>query len=77
MAKGESYTVPSEVERPLLWTGRPEALGISVGGRELPRLSAEQVTMKDVPVSAVALGQRFGQPVENAPDPAATSTTEG
>jgi cytoskeletal protein RodZ len=77
MGKGESYTVPGDVERPLLWTGRPEALGIKVGGRELPRLSAEQVTMKDVPVSAIALGQRFGQPVESAPDPSATSTTEG
>lgn len=81
MGKGESYTVPAGTDRPLMWTGRPEALGISVGGRELPRLSAEQVIMKDVPVSAVALGQRFGQPVEGAPaesagSPAA-STTEG
>jgi cytoskeleton protein RodZ len=76
MGKGESYTVPGDVERPLLWTGRPEALGISVGGRELPRLSAEQVTMKDVPVSAIALGQRFGQPVEGTPAPAPASTAE-
>lgn len=76
MSKGERYTVPGEADRPLLWTGRPEALGISVGGRELPRLSAEQVTMKDVPVSAIALGQRFGQPVEAA-SVAEPSTTEG
>lgn len=76
MSEGETYTVPAEVDRPLLWTGRPEALGITVGGRELPRLSAEQVTMKDVPVSAVALGQRFGQEVAGAPaQPAGTSAT--
>ena len=77
MSKGERYTVPDEAFRPLLWTGRPEALGISVGGRELPRLSAEQVTMKDVPVSAIALGQRFGQPVDTPTASAEDSTTEG
>lgn len=81
MSEGQTYTVPAEVDRPLLWTGRPEALAISVGGRELPRLSAEQVVMKDVPVSAVALGQRFGQEVAGAParqaETSPASPTEG
>ncbi len=76
MANGESYTVPAGTDRPLLWTGRPDALAITVGGRELPRLSAEQATMKDVPVSAVALGQRFGQAVEAPAEQPAASTTE-
>ena len=75
MSKGERYTVPGDAVRPLLWTGRPEALAISVGGRELPRLSAEQMTIKDVPVSAIPLGQRFGLPVD-APSPAPSNPSE-
>ncbi|MBV9311462.1 MAG: helix-turn-helix domain-containing protein, partial [Solirubrobacterales bacterium] len=32
MAKGESYTVPADAQGPKLWTGRPEALAITIGG---------------------------------------------
>ncbi|MBC7158468.1 MAG: helix-turn-helix domain-containing protein [Porphyrobacter sp.] len=55
MARGERYTVPADAEGPLLWTGRPDALAISVGGRELPPLAREQRIMRDVPVTAQAL----------------------
>ena len=55
MALGESYTLPAQVQGPQLWTGRPDALRITVGGREVPRLSDQPIAVKDVPVSAAAL----------------------
>jgi hypothetical protein len=55
LARGESYTVPVEASGPKIWTGRPDALTITVGGRTVPKLAEAQVTMKDVPVSAEAL----------------------
>lgn len=58
MAEGETYTVPSDVEGPQLWTGRPDALAISVGGRSIPRLAEDDMVMRDVPVSAEALLSR-------------------
>jgi cytoskeleton protein RodZ len=58
MGLGESYTVPADAEGPMLWTGRPDALAITVGGKPVAKLSNEQVVMKDVPVTAAALLSR-------------------
>jgi cytoskeleton protein RodZ len=58
LALGESFEVPADAEGPLLWTGRPEALSVTVGGRPVSRLAENQQTMKDVPVSAEALLNR-------------------
>ncbi len=55
MAQGDSYTVPADADGPQLWTGRPEALTITVGGRAVPPLSDEMRTMRDVPVDAASL----------------------
>lgn len=67
MALGERYVIPTDAEGPQLWTGRPDALSITVGGRAVPKLAEEQRTMRDVPVSAEALLAR-------APAPAAPPT---
>jgi cytoskeletal protein RodZ len=75
MAEGESYTVPADAEGPLLWTGRPDALAITVGGRELPRLAEDDSVMRDVPVSAEALLERGAPSATSAPAPAASPTT--
>lgn len=61
MAEGERYTVPAEAEGPQLWTGRPDALEITVGGRPVPKLSEEDRVMRDVPVTAEALLARAGE----------------
>jgi hypothetical protein len=58
MVQGESYTVPAEANGPKIWTGRPEALAITIGGHAVPKLADVQKTMKDVPVSAAALLSR-------------------
>ncbi|TIX51202.1 helix-turn-helix domain-containing protein [Alteraurantiacibacter aquimixticola] len=55
LAEGESYTVPADVDGPQLWTGRPDALRITVGGQLIPPLASEMVTMRDVPVDAASL----------------------
>lgn len=52
---GESYSVPADTRDPLLWTGRPQVLMVSVGGRNLPSLGAPDRTIRDVSLKADAL----------------------
>ena len=74
MALGERYAVPAGASGPLLWTGRPDALSITDGGRAVPKLAEEQTTMRDVPVSAEALLARAAPPPAAAPSPAAAAS---
>ncbi|WP_100260534.1 helix-turn-helix domain-containing protein [Qipengyuania seohaensis] len=55
MNTGDTYTVPSDAEGPQIWTGRPYALAITIGGRSVPKLSEEDEVVRDVPVTAEAL----------------------
>ena len=72
MNEGDSYTIPAEADGPQIWTGRPYALSITVGGKQVPKLSLEDEVIKDQGVSAAALAAR-GQAVaeEPASEPAA------
>ena len=64
MAQGESYTVPADANGPMLWTARPDALQVTIGGQEVPRISTLQERVKDFPVSAAALlARQAGSPV--------------
>ena len=83
MAMGETYTVPADAAEPKLWTGRPEALAITIGGKPVAKLADTQVTMKDVGVTAAALLARPprppvvaapGSPAPAAPNAAIPST---
>ena len=65
LAKGESYTVPAEAAAPRIWTGRPDALSITIGGLVVPRLAEVEKVMKDVPVDAASLRTRAASTVEN------------
>lgn len=58
LAKGESYTVPTDAAGPKLWTGRPDALSITIAGQSIPRLAETEKVMKDVPVDAASLRAR-------------------
>ena len=62
LALGESYTVPADQGEVRLWTARPDALDITIGGQPVAKLSDLQKTMKDVPVSAAALLARGAAP---------------
>lgn len=73
MALGESYTVPADATGPLLRTARPDALRISVGGKDIPRLSDRGEIVADVPVSAAALLARANPSGAPARAPASPS----
>jgi cytoskeleton protein RodZ len=76
LAKGETYTVPQDVQGPKLWTGRPDALAITIGGKPVPKLAEREGIMKDVPVDGAALiarGQSTPAPAGTASPPAAAA----
>jgi cytoskeleton protein RodZ len=55
MAQGESYTVPAGATGPRLWTGRPDALSITIGGKPVAPISTKSGKVKNVPVDAASL----------------------
>ncbi len=55
MAKGESYTVPPDARDPMILTGRPDALAVTVGGRAIPPLGTAERTISDVLLTPAAL----------------------
>lgn len=85
MNRGDSYTLPADAEGPQVWTGRPYALAITVGGKPIPALSDKDEIIRDVPVSAAALLARgsgaAGPAAAGTPDategPAAATTPAG
>ncbi len=74
MAMNERYTVPADAEGPQLWTGRPDALAITIGGRSVPKLADGLATMKDIPVTAEALLARGAAPASISNQVAAPAT---
>ena len=70
LAQGESYTVPAGADV-RLWTARPDALAVTIGGQPVAPVSTEQRMVKDVPVTATALRARDSV----APSPA-TATVD-
>lgn len=71
MARGESYTLPADANGPLIRTARPDALAITVGGRPVAPLAERQMTLADVPVSAIAL---LARRTDTAPSHSAVPT---
>jgi len=55
MAQGQAFTLPADAQAPLIWTGRPDALAITVAGKPVAKLSETQRVIKGVPISAAAL----------------------
>jgi transcriptional regulator with XRE-family HTH domain len=70
LAQGETYAVPANANGPMLWTARPQALGITIDGKAVPKLSETQTTLKDVPVTATAL---LARPARPGPAPSAVA----
>lgn len=62
MSEGQSFTVPADAQGPVLITGRPDLLNITIGGKPVPKISEELTTVVDVPVSAQALLDRTPAP---------------
>ncbi|MEJ7933205.1 helix-turn-helix domain-containing protein [Sphingobium sp. AN558] len=71
LKKGESFTLPAGARNPMILTGRPQAVAITVGGRAIPSLGPADRTIADVPVNAAALLARTAP----APAPSGTSVS--
>ena len=74
LKRGDSYTVPDTARDPMILTGRPDALSVTVGGQAMPPLGPAERTISDVPVSATALLARAKQPI--APEDNAAAPVE-
>lgn len=55
MKAGESYAVPADANNPMIVTGRPQALQVTVGGKPVASLGEADRTISDIGVSAAAL----------------------
>lgn len=70
LAKGQTFTVPADAAEPKAWTGRPNALAITIGGRSVPMLGTSEVVVRDVPIDAASLLARPAAPAAAAATPA-------
>lgn len=73
LKKGEAFTLPAGARNPMILTGRPQSLSVTVGGKVVAPLGAPDRTIADVPVSAEALLARGTAAA--APAAAASSAT--
>lgn len=76
MVKGDSFTVPADANKPMIVTGRPQVLTVTVGGKQVPALGPADKTVADLEISAKALLARV--PAEStgaATTPTASSTS--
>lgn len=82
MKAGESFTVPKDANNPMIVTGRPQVLDVTIGGKPVPPLGTGERSIADVGISAAALLARKTEaaPVQNAAGasagPAAESATQ-
>jgi cytoskeleton protein RodZ len=69
MKANEKYTVPKDANGPMILTGRPDALTVTVAGNPVPALGAAKKTISDVGISASALLARKAEmaPANSAP----------
>ncbi len=59
MKAGDSFTVPQDAKKPMIVTGRPQALSVTVGGKAVAPLGEIDKTIADVEVSSAALLARL------------------
>lgn len=62
MAKGERFVVPPGARDPRIWTGRPDAFAITIGGQPAPKLADSETVVRDVAITASALRARSAAP---------------
>lgn len=77
MKRGDSFTVPSDANGPMILTGRADALAVTVGGHSVPPLGSAERTVSDLPISAAALLARPPQPTEGAVQNMEQRTNQG
>ncbi len=75
MKAGDKFTVPADANNPMIVTGRPNVLTVTIGGKAVPPLGLPDRTIADVGVSAKALLARQAEPTAAATGDAARPTT--
>ncbi len=68
MKAGDKYTVPADANGPMIVTGRPDLLALTVSGKAVPPLGTGEKTIADVGISAKALAERPATPINTAPE---------
>lgn len=74
MALGERYVVPANANEPMILTGRPDAITVTVGGQAVPPLGKPERTISDVGISAAALLARPADDGATTASPTATQS---
>ena len=72
LAQGQSYEVPANAVAPVLTTGKPEALRISVGTTAVPAIGPAGQTVSDVSLRGTDL---LRSPASASPEPAPAAAT--
>ena len=78
MAAGQRYEVPATAIDPQIWTGRPQAVQVTVGGKPVPPLGKADQTIRDVSLKRDALLARTATataPAAANPAPAPAQVT--
>jgi cytoskeleton protein RodZ len=75
MKAGDSFTVPADANNPMIVTGRPQVLNVTIGGKAVPALGTGERSIADVGVSAAALLSR--KPAEPASQPDRAQAASG
>lgn len=78
MKAGDSFTVPADANSPMIVTGRPQSINVTIGGKSVAPLGAADRTIADVGISAASLIARKPEATSSiapAPQPATTSLT--
>ena len=73
MAPGERYEVPANAAAPVLTTGKPEALTVTVGTQQAPAVGVPGRTVSGVSLKAADLLRQGAAPATPAPAPAAAA----
>lgn len=74
MKAGDSFTVPKDANKPMIVTGRPQALKVTIGGTAVPPLGEADKTVADLVITAEALSARPSTQATPTPAPAQTKT---
>jgi cytoskeleton protein RodZ len=79
MKAGDKYVVPKDAVNPMIVTGRPQMLTVTIDGKEVAPLGTAERTIADVGVSAAKLAARaapeqVATPAGNSGSPAAPAT---
>ncbi len=69
MTAGERFLVPADANKPMIRTGRPDMLSVTIAGKPVPALGPAERMIKDVEITAAALSAR------PAPAPAPTAAS--